>query len=163
MQAALRHKGFTLVELVTTIILIAILSVVVLPRLMTSSSYSAFTLRDEFVSELRKAQLLAMNNRDLCYRISVDTSGYQLQGFSNMACTATTDAPVLTETKQKFEGGAGLELVSGSKKSFKVSFDRQGLVTTNGTSTVCSGNCIKVIADETLMISIESQGYIHGR
>jgi len=161
MQAALRHKGFTLVELVTTIILIAILSVVVLPRLMTSSSYSAFTLRDEFVSELRKAQLLAMNNRDSCYRIVVDTTGYQLQGFIDKTCKGLDpdkDAPTLTETKQTFEGRASLELDSDNSKSFNVNFDRQGIA-----SLGCSGNCIKVIADETLMISIESQGYIHGR
>ncbi|WP_299790265.1 type II secretion system protein [uncultured Shewanella sp.] len=160
MRRALPQRGFTLVELVTTIMLIAILSVVVLPRLMTSSSYSAFTLRDEFISELRKAQLLAMNNQDYCYRISVDTTGYQLQGYDNTTCTGSAK---LSETKQKFEGGAALELISGSKKSFNVRFDRQGVVTTNGTSTVCSGNCIKVIADETLTINIESQGYIHGR
>lgn len=155
MRRALPQSGFTLVELVTTIILIAILSVVVLPRLMTSSSYSAFTLRDEFVSELRKAQLLAMNNRDRCYRIAVDATGYQLQGFSNTACTGT---PVLSETKQTFEGRASLALVSGSTTSFNVNFDRLGIA-----SLSCAGACIKVIADETLTISIESQGYIHGR
>ncbi|RTR40470.1 type II secretion system protein [Shewanella canadensis] len=155
MRTALPQSGFTLVELVTTIILIAILSVVVLPRLMTSSSYSAFTLRDEFVSELRKAQLLAMNNRDSCYRIVVDTTGYQLQGFINKTCTGT---PTLSETRQIFEGRSSLELDSDNSKSFMVNFDRQGIA-----SLGCSGNCINVIADETLTISIESQGYIHGR
>jgi len=155
MQAALRHKGFTLVELVTTIMLIAILSVVVLPRLITSSSYSAFTLRDEFVSELRKAQLMAMNNGDRCYRIAVDTTGYQLQGFKSMTCTGTAE---LTETKQKFEGRASLALNSDNSTSFNVNFDRLGIA-----SLGCSGACIKVIADEPLIISIESQGYIHGR
>jgi len=155
MRRVLPQSGFTLVELVTTIILIAILSVVVLPRLMTSSSYSAFTLRDEFVSELRKAQLLAMNNQDYCYHIAVDTTGYQLQGFDNTTCTGTAK---LSETKQTFEGRASLELDSDSSKSFKVNFDRQGIA-----SLGCSGACIKVIADETLTINIESQGYIHGR
>jgi len=160
MRRVLPHTGFTLVELVTTILLIAILSVVVLPRLMTSSSYSAFTLRDEFVSELRKAQLLAMNNGDYCYRIAVDTTGYQLQGFDNTGCTGTAK---LTETKQNFEGRASLELIEGSKNSFNVNFDRQGLVITDSASSGCAGACIKVIADETLTINIEREGYIHGR
>lgn len=155
MRTALRHSGFTLVELVTTIILIAILSVVVLPRLMTSSSYSAFTLRDEFVSELRKAQLLAMNNGDSCYRIAVDATGYQLQGFIEKSCTGT---PTLTETKQAFEGRASLALDDDSATSFNVNFDRLGIA-----SLGCSGACIQVIADETLTINIESEGYIHGR
>ncbi|ACA88659.1 pilus assembly FimT family protein [Shewanella woodyi] len=152
-----RETGFTLVELVTTIILIAILSVVVLPRMLTNSSYSAFTLRDEFISELRKAQLLAMNNQGRCYRVAVDPQGYQLQRFSNLACTTVT-AP--TESKRQFEGGANLTLISSASSSFNVDFsgDSDGV-----SSLACSGACINVIADETLTISIESQGYIHGR
>ncbi|EDQ00303.1 pilus assembly FimT family protein [Shewanella benthica] len=149
-----KNAGFTLVELVTTIILIAILSVVVLPRLMTSSSYSAFTLRDEFISELRKAQLMAMNNQDRCYRVDVDASGYQLRRFDNNTCTGTNR----TEAKQAFSGGASLARASDSSDTFNVNFDTAGI-----SSMGCSGPCINVIADETLSISIESQGYIHGR
>ncbi|QFU24643.1 type II secretion system GspH family protein [Shewanella eurypsychrophilus] len=148
------NAGFTLVELVTTIMLIAILAVVVLPRLMTSSSYSAFTLRDEFISELRKAQLMAMNNQDRCYRVDVDASGYQLRRFDNQTCSGTNR----TEAKQAFSGGASLTRASDSNDTFNVSFDTAGI-----SSMGCSGPCINVIADETLLIDIESQGYIHGR
>ena len=52
--------GFTLVELVTTIILIGIIAVAVLPRLFSASSFSAYTLRNEFISELRYVQLKAI-------------------------------------------------------------------------------------------------------
>ena len=147
-----KNAGFTLVELVTTIILIAILSVVVLPRLMTSSSYSAFTLRDEFISELRKAQLMAMNNQDRCYRVDVDADGYQLVRFDNSTCTGTS----ISEPKQAFTGRASLQLISTGNNTFDISFDTSGI-------SVCSGPSINVISDETLTINIESQGYIHGR
>ncbi len=146
--------GFTLVELVTTIMLIAILSVVVLPRLMTNSSYSAFTLRDEFISELRKAQLMAMNNQDRCYRVDVDSNGYQLRRFDGNTCMGNSR----TEARQEFSGGASLTRASDNSNSFNVSFDISGI-----SSMGCSGACINVIADETLQIAIESQGYIHGR
>ncbi|AQS40413.1 prepilin-type N-terminal cleavage/methylation domain-containing protein [Shewanella psychrophila] len=149
-----KNAGFTLVELVTTIMLIAILSVVVLPRLMTSSSYSAFTLRDEFISELRKAQLLAMNNQDRCYRVDVDADGYQLRRFDNNTCTGTSR----TEAQQVFSGGASLTRASDDNNTFNVSFNIAGI-----SSMGCSGPCINIIADETLAINIESQGYIHGR
>ncbi|WP_076412512.1 Tfp pilus assembly protein FimT/FimU [Shewanella sp. UCD-KL12] len=148
------NAGFTLVELVTTIMLIAILSVVILPRLMTNSSYSAFTLRDEFISELRKAQLMAMNNQDRCYRVDIDSDGYQLRRFDNNNCSGASR----TEAKQDFAGGASLTRASDSHDTFNVSFDNAGL-----TNMGCSGPCINVIADETLQIAIESQGYIHGR
>lgn len=151
-----KMAGFTLVELVTTMLLIAILSVVVLPRMMTSSSYSAFTLRDEFISELRKAQLLAMNNQGRCYRVAVDVQGYQLQRFSNLACTITASP---TESKRVFEGNASLSLVSNSSDSFNIDFSGS-----NGISSLgCSGACINVVADRTLIVNVESQGYIHGR
>ena len=149
-------------ELVTTIILIAILSVVVLPRLMTSSSYSAFTLRDEFISELRKAQLMAMNNQDRCYRVDVDASGYQLRRFDNNICTGTNR----TEAKQAFSGGASLAKIIGGSNTFNVRFNNAGVSSfdiAGAPIAGCSGQCINVIADETLLINIESQGYIHGR
>lgn len=152
-----RETGFTLVELVTTIILIAILSVVVLPRMLTSSSYSAFTLRDEFISELRKAQIFAMNTQGKCYRVAVDAQGYQFKRFSDLACTVAMDP---TESKRNFEGNSNLALVSNSNTSFNVDF----ISNNNGIPSLgCSGACINVTADDTLVISIESQGYIHGR
>ncbi|MBW8182822.1 type II secretion system protein [Shewanella nanhaiensis] len=152
-----RETGFTLVELVTTIILIAILSVVVLPRMLTNSSYSAFTLRDEFISELRKAQLLAMNNQGRCYRVAVDSQGYQLQRFGDLTCTTTTSP---TESKRHFEGGARLSLISSASNSFNIDFSGNSHGVTN---LACSGACINVVADATLTINVESQGYIHGR
>lgn len=152
-----KNVGFTLVELVTTIILIGILSVVVLPRMLTSSSYSAFTLRDEFVSELRKAQIYSMNTQGQCYRVAVDSQGYQFKRFSNLECTVAMDP---TESKRNFEGNANLALVSNDSTSFNVDFSSNN----NGIPSLgCSGPCINVTADDTLVISIESQGYIHGR
>ncbi|CAM3467615.1 type II secretion system protein [Shewanella violacea] len=151
----MQNTGFTLIELVTTILLIAILSVVALPRLMTSSSYSAFTLRDEFISELRKAQLMAMNNQDSCFQVNVDENGYQLHSFSNNTCTGTSR----TEAMQTFAGGASLTTrPPDANHTFNVKFDVKGV-----TNMGCSGPCINVIADETLVINIESEGYIHGR
>jgi MSHA pilin protein MshC len=71
-------KGFTLVELVTVMILIGILAVSALPRFIGSSSYSAYSLRNEFLAELRAVQALALNNTDRCYRIGVTPSQYQV-------------------------------------------------------------------------------------
>ncbi|QQX79716.1 prepilin-type N-terminal cleavage/methylation domain-containing protein [Shewanella sp. KX20019] len=153
MLTAHRRAGFTLVELVTTIILIAILSVVVIPRLFTASSYSAFTLREEFIAELRKVQIMAMNNQDRCYRLSVTPTQYQLSRF-NGACSGT---PVRTDAVQTFQGGAALFV--GTKTSFHVEFNTQGVPIVDGSR--CSGRCITVKADETQWIAIESEGYIH--
>lgn len=159
MHTAHRRRGFTLVELVTTIILIAILSVVVMPRLFNTSSYSAFTLREEFIAELRKVQFMAMNNQDRCYRLSVTPTQYQVSRYNgryNDSCSGTL---VRTDAAQTLQGDASLLLINTTTKNFSVEFNAQGVPIVDGSR--CSGKCITVKADETQWIAIESEGYIH--
>ncbi|GIU41024.1 MSHA biogenesis protein MshC [Shewanella sairae] len=159
MHKTQQQTGFTLVELVTTIILIAILAVVVVPRLLTSSSYSAFALRDEFISELRKVQIMAMNNQDRCYRLSVTQTDYQVSRFRGGYSSGCTGTLARTDAPQSFQGGASLALLSNGNSNFNIEFNQQGVPFVAGAR--CNGNCISVIADETLFLAIESEGYIH--
>lgn len=151
-----RTGGFTLVELVTTIILIGVLSVVAIPRLMSSSSYSAYSLRNEFTAELRKAQLLAMNNTDICIRIEVDAAnGYRQLRFPVRVGNQCSGTASLNLGWQAFQGGSSLRLAGAS--SFALDFDALGRLPGTG----CQGACIEVIADETLILAVESEGFIH--
>ncbi|MGI2068892.1 type II secretion system protein [Shewanella baltica] len=153
-----KQAGFTLVELVTTIILISILAVVVLPRLFTQSSYSAYSLRNEFISELRQVQQKALNNTDRCFRVTVSGTGYQVSQFSarnGAVCSGTALSPNPLYT-QAFQGGAQLVLVSPNSSDFSLDFDIDG-----STSLVCNGPCINVIANDTVMINVSSEGYIY--
>jgi MSHA pilin protein MshC len=153
-----KQAGFTLVELVTTIILISILAVVVLPRLFTQSSYSAYSLRNEFISELRQVQQKALNNTDRCFRVTVSATGYQVSQFSarnGAVCSGTALSPNPLYT-QAFQGGAQLVLVSPNSSDFSLDFDIDG-----STSLACNGPCINVIANDTVMINVSSEGYIY--
>ncbi|MGL5026084.1 MAG: type II secretion system protein [Shewanella oncorhynchi] len=153
-----KQAGFTLVELVTTIILISILAVVVLPRLFTQSSYSAYSLRNEFISELRQVQQKALNNTDRCFRVTVSGTGYQVSQFSarnGAVCSGTALSPNPLYT-QAFQGGAQLVLVSPNSSDFSLDFDIDG-----STSLACNGPCINVIANDTVMINVSSEGYIY--
>ncbi len=156
-----KQAGFTLVELVTTIILISILAVVVLPRLFTQSSYSAYSLRNEFISELRQVQQKALNNTDRCFRVTVSATGYQVSQFSarnEAVCSGTALSPNPLYT-QAFQGGAQLVLVSPNStnsSNFSLDFDIDG-----STSLACNGPCINVIANDTVMINVSSEGYIY--
>ncbi|MCS6210843.1 type II secretion system protein [Shewanella baltica] len=153
-----KQAGFTLVELVTTIILISILAVVVLPRLFTQSSYSAYSLRNEFISELRQVQQKALNNTDRCFRVTVSGTGYQVSQFSarnGAVCSGTALSPNPLYS-QAFQGGAQLVLVSTNSSNFSLDFDIDG-----STSLACNGPCINVIANDTVMINISSEGYIY--
>lgn len=153
-----KQAGFTLVELVTTIILISILAVVVLPRLFTQSSYSAYSLRNEFISELRQVQQKALNNTDRCFRVNVSGTGYQVSQFSarnGAVCSGTALSPNPLYS-QAFQGGAQLVLVSTNSSNFSLDFDIDG-----STSLACNGPCINVIANDTVMINVSSEGYIY--
>lgn len=152
--------GFTLVELVTTMIVIGILAVAVLPRLLSDSSYSAYTLRNEFISELRQVQLKAMQNTDQCYQIDVDATGYTLRYFSDRNVTGSSNScsnQFRTEQPQTFSGGANITLASTASQTFSITFDSLGRMV----SPVCSGYCFNAVADETLAIAVETEGYIY--
>lgn len=150
--------GFTLVELVTTIILIGIIAVAVLPRLFSASSYSAYTLRNEFISELRYVQLKAIQNTDQCYQLDVSASGYTLRYFNDRVGNSCSN-PFRTEQPQTFSGGAYIALASSASQVFSITFDSLGRII----SPVCSGHCFNAVADETLAIAVESEGYIYAQ
>jgi MSHA pilin protein MshC len=68
------HKGFTLIELITVIILISIMAVNVLPKFFTSNGFEEYTYRDELITKLRAIQLRTMqqSNNTRCHQIGVE-------------------------------------------------------------------------------------------
>jgi MSHA pilin protein MshC len=60
-----RANGFTLVELVTVMVMIAVLAVVALPRLQDSSALRNAAWRDQVLAALRHARQTAVGHRRL--------------------------------------------------------------------------------------------------
>ncbi|QSX29680.1 prepilin-type N-terminal cleavage/methylation domain-containing protein [Shewanella cyperi] len=151
-----RHRqGFTLIELVTTILLIGILAVVALPRLLGKSDYSDHGLRSELISRLRQAQLMALNNTDQCVRIQVlSGSGYRQQRFDGRSGALCSGTEQWSSDWQSLQGDATLTLVAGGSDSFNLDFDALGRLSGNG----CNGPCLQTGA---LQIGISREGYIY--
>ena len=58
----MQQRGFTLVELIITLIIIGVLAVTAIPRFFGSQSEDAFALRDRTLALVRTVQLQAMHD-----------------------------------------------------------------------------------------------------
>ena len=97
-------RGFTLVELVTIMILLGILAVVAIPR-MDTSAYHAAQFHDQTVAALRYAQKTAVSHRRLVCVSFPDTSTLQVKIEESLkfgTCGATAlDLPLPGSTSNQ--------------------------------------------------------------
>ena len=90
------QHGFTLVELVLTIIILGIVSAVALPKFFSQSTFDERYFHDDLLSATRYAQRLAVASGCMV-RLSVSTSGFSLVQDSN--CNLSFPSYGLTVTR----------------------------------------------------------------
>jgi len=134
MQALNKHRGFTLTELITVIVIVGILAVAVLPRFFTVSDFEDRGSADQVKAALRFAQKTAIAQHT---PVSVTLA----QGASP-DCTTTLTGGNLTCTVKSALTGAGT-----------YTFDALGRPSPNAQSTVTIGGT-------TITIELET-GYVH--
>ncbi|MEE8057811.1 MAG: type II secretion system protein [Pseudomonadales bacterium] len=72
-----RQGGFTLIELVTVMILLGILTAVVAPRFASRDGFAEYAVRDQIISAYRLAQQRAMyDHSGNCYQLFIDASRF---------------------------------------------------------------------------------------
>jgi MSHA pilin protein MshC len=164
-----KSTGFTLVELIVVILLIAILGATVLPKLQGTSEYTLVSQRDQFVSLLQTIQIRAMNNTQdaakTCHRVLF------LSNSAGLSAQSTT-APTI--------GGCGVGLFDPSNSpqlDFLIINDITTYTVTNGQNNTITtmdfdkwgrptpdvGNCAGAgckINIEGRSVCIGSQGYV---
>lgn len=141
--------GFTLLELIITILLIAILSAFAIPRLLTTPAYSAQSLADQMISHLQQAQVQALNHRSGSYCVGFSALKYGLP--SNCAAG-------LNNADSSYDLPRATTIQLGATSTFQINFDFLG----RPVGADCDGGCqLQVIANETVNVCVEREGYVH--
>ena len=86
-----RLRGFTLVELIITLVILGILSVTVGPKFLGSSTEDAYSYRDRVLAALRTTQLRAMQNSAIasCHKLYI--SAVLIAGPTTDTCNGGAD------------------------------------------------------------------------
>jgi len=147
--------GFTLVELVSTIVIIGILAAVVLPRFMGKTGFEERGLRDKTIAALRYAQKSAVAaRRTVCANFSLSPASATFSISSTYGASDCSAGSLL-----QGPDGAVLQ-ISGGSQSYSSApssliFDaagRPGAAASIGVSGLAS----------TMNITVEAEtGYVH--
>lgn len=186
-NAAKKQKGFTLIELVITMVILGILVVVAWPRFGGSGGYDEYAYQTRLIGVLRGMQMRAMNDTALnrCFQVNFDNTNDAfgpptLNYLSNLAntCLTTIDVEnVLTGNDRQtvlHMYGLSEELQSdnidmvalnsvGTEVTF-IGFTNLGEPLTGdaGNDNCASGCSVEFrSAVSVAKVCVEPQGYIH--
>lgn len=155
------NSGFTLIELVTVIILLGILSVSATSLFIGNQGFNEYAVRDQIKSSFRFAQQRAMYDSDNCYRFFANAAGFGPQtdasgSFEFFGPTASSDG----SSAITFTGDyAGLATNPGV---IAIAFDNLG----NPRATDCSGALlgsnatIEVTGGTSVQLTVFTTGYV---
>jgi MSHA pilin protein MshC len=145
MRNRLNFRGYTLIELIVVIVILAVISVSIAPRFFTAGGTSEYLYQDQLLNLLRRVQIQAMQCTD-CITPVVNVSASSAV-IGSAACNDADSTALLWVAARD----AVTLAPAGS-----ISFDNLG-------RPACSaGSCTIVLQGQTtLNVCIESEGYIH--
>lgn len=120
-----RHSGFTLTELIITLVIVGIISLVAMPRFLNNDDFDNRIFRDEVTSALRYAQKKAVaSRRNVC--VAFTNNSVTLTSASARGAAAVCDQALVNAT-----GNAGYVVSARNQTAFAAQpanffFDSQG-------------------------------------
>ena len=143
-------RGFTLVELIVTLILVGILAVVAIPKLTGLSAYNTLGFYDRVASGIRFAQKQAIaKRRNVCLTFTANSVTFRFASTAGATAPCDTDlagpdgmTPYVLAPDPR---GVGAVIFSPTPTDFQ--FDALGRPTVGQTITV-SGDGLKTLSVE---------------
>lgn len=150
-RAVHRHAGYTIIELVLVMLIIAILGVAAGPRFFNNTAFDERAYLDELASSLRYAQKIAVASGCLV-RADIAAGGYSLTQQAPQAghcdpADASFPLPVLLSTGQTMSGTAPSGVVTAP--AVTIIFDALG-------RTNLAANQALSVGPRTLLIQADS-------
>lgn len=148
---AMRQNGFTLVELVVTLIILGILAVAVIPRFFDRGDFDARAFLDQTAGILRYAQKTAIaQRRTVCVSFGSNSVSLRIRSTAgNGACDTDLAGPM---------GAAPYTVTAPGSVTFSpvpaaLSFDAAGRPSAGATITITGASSALTVTAET--------GYVH--
>jgi len=157
MNSLNKNRGFTLVELITVMVIIGILAVAALPRFFDKNTFDARGFHDQVISTVRYAQKVAIaQHRFVCVevvsnniKVTYDPTPPSTTHTAITACPGGTD---LTSPEGKSPFVINSPSVDVTLGAVSFNFDALGKPSAGATITVSGSNTITVEAET---------GYVH--
>lgn len=150
-----RHSGYTIIELVTIIVILGILAVVALPRI-GNNTYRSHEFRDRAVSALRYAQKTAVSHRRIvCVTFAANSVSLNIDTNIDDVCDQALLLPG-TNVNAAVSGDANSAFFSPVPAAFN--FNANG---TSSNATARTQFSINVNNEPPLIITLERDtGYV---
>lgn len=155
-----RAAGFTLVELITVMVIVGILAVVALPRMGGTSAFRSISFHDEIVAALRYAQKTAVSHRRLvCATFTASAVTLNVAGASGATVcgAATLNGPDGNPAYARSQDPANITV--SIAPAGPVYFQPAGTITADGAGTVIT-DYTATVTDATAISLVGATGYV---
>ncbi|MFC4701067.1 prepilin-type N-terminal cleavage/methylation domain-containing protein [Glaciecola siphonariae] len=169
------QRGFTLVELITVVIVIGIIAVAAAPRFISTDSFSEYAMVQRLQTAMRTLQIQSMHDTrpNFCYKMNFATgsssafgpSVHQYQnGQQVSSCANSIDftAPkyLRSDADELSANNITLSALDSGVSMSGLSFNSLGQPITNVGN--CAGGCeIRFVGTMQAKVCVASQGYVY--
>lgn len=148
-----RHRGFTLLELIATMVIIAILAFVAVPRFASRITFETRGFADQTVATLQYARKVAVaTGRNVCASASIGGNALTLtMAPARGQAALCSGANVVANPAANWRTFSGVTYGSALNTTFG----------SDGSATPTPAGGFTVYGDNIYTIAIESTGYVH--